>query len=229
MSVKRLLHKLVEAGPGIVAAIAIERLVTAISCAWSTACLKIKLRALGCSHGRGLSADGRVVVRVRARGAIRLGDHVTLKSRFRSNLVGLTGPTVLECGRRGQIVIGDHSGCSGAVLSSRSRIEVGRNVNIGGNARIFDHDFHSLDATIRRDPQRDFEEAATAPIAIGDDVFIGAHALILKGVQIGARAVIGAGAVVSMRQVPADALVAGNPGRVVRLLTTTPPSARPTP
>ena len=225
---KRLLGKLAEVGLGIVGAIAVERLVTAVSVAWSTACLKLKLRTLGCRHGRGLSADGRIVVRVRARAAITLGDHVTLKSRFGSNLVGLSGPTVLECGRKGSIVIGDHSGCSGAVISSRARIEIGCNVNIGGNARIFDHDFHSLDATIRRDPLRDFEEAVAAPVSIGDDAFIGAHAIILKGVQIGPRAVIGAGAVVSMRQVPADAIVAGNPARVVRIRVPGPTPVEPT-
>jgi acetyltransferase-like isoleucine patch superfamily enzyme len=207
--------RLAEAGIGVAIAIAIERIATAISSFWSTAWLKLKLQAYGCSYGSDLAADGIVVIRLRRRGAIELGHSVALKSRFRSNLVGLTGPTVLECSRSGRIVVGDHSGCSGAIVSSRSSITIGRHVNIGGNARIFDHDFHSLDHQIRRDPLRDIEHVSTAPVQIGDDVFIGANAMILKGVTIGDRAIVGAGAVVAMRHVPADAVVVGNPARIV--------------
>jgi acetyltransferase-like isoleucine patch superfamily enzyme len=216
---------LAEAGIGVAVSVVAERVATWISTFWSTHWLKIKLRAFGCGYGRNLKADGVVVIRVRRRGSIGLGDSVTLKSRFRSNLVGLTGPTVLECTRTGRIVIGDHSGCSGAILSSRSEISIGSRVNIGGNARIFDHDFHSLDHRARRDPLRDLESAATAPVRIGDDAFVGANATILKGVTVGERAIIGAGAVVSMRHVPADAVVAGNPARVVRMLASTEPPA----
>lgn len=54
---------------------------------------------------------------------------------------------------------------------------------------------------------------------IGDDVLVGARAIILPGIKIGSRAVIGAGAVVS-RDVPDGAVVVGNPARVVRSRTT---------
>jgi maltose O-acetyltransferase len=55
------------------------------------------------------------------------------------------------------------------------------------------------------------------PVRIGDDVWIGTGAVILKGVTIGARAIVGAGAVVN-RDVPPDVIVAGNPARVVKNL-----------
>ena len=55
------------------------------------------------------------------------------------------------------------------------------------------------------------------PVTIGDDVWIGANALILKGVSIGDRAIVGAGAVVT-KDVAADVVVAGNPARVVKRL-----------
>jgi maltose O-acetyltransferase len=55
------------------------------------------------------------------------------------------------------------------------------------------------------------------PIAIGSDVWVGAGALILAGVTIGSRTVIGAGSVVT-RDVPEDVFAAGNPCRVVRRL-----------
>lgn len=55
----------------------------------------------------------------------------------------------------------------------------------------------------------------TAPIVVGEDAFIGVRALVLPGVTIGARAVVGAGSVVT-RSVPAGMIVAGNPARVIR-------------
>lgn len=53
-----------------------------------------------------------------------------------------------------------------------------------------------------------------APVTIGDKVFIGARAIILRGVTIGNGAVIGAGAVVA-KDVPPMAIVAGNPAKVI--------------
>ncbi len=65
----------------------------------------------------------------------------------------------------------------------------------------------------------DFAQASiplqTAPIRVGEHAFIGARALVLPGVSIGARAVIGAASVVT-RDVPADVYAAGNPCRVLR-------------
>ncbi len=54
-------------------------------------------------------------------------------------------------------------------------------------------------------------------VHIGDDVWIGQGAIVLKGVTIGHRSVVGAGAVVT-KDVPADVVVAGNPARIVKHL-----------
>jgi acetyltransferase-like isoleucine patch superfamily enzyme len=115
---------------------------------------------------------------------------------------------------RGRIEIGDHSGLSGTVLSARSLIQIGQRVLIGGNVRIFDHDFHPTGWQERcaGDP------GATRPVVIGDDVFIGTNVIVLKGVQIGERSVIGAGSVVTLSEIPPDSLVAGNPAKIVRRL-----------
>jgi maltose O-acetyltransferase len=68
---------------------------------------------------------------------------------------------------------------------------------------------HPLDAALRR-----LEESGRA-VEIGSDVWVGGGAIILPGVRIGARAVIGAGSVVT-RDVPEGVLAAGNPCRVLR-------------
>jgi len=71
---------------------------------------------------------------------------------------------------------------------------------------------HPLDAGLRR--QQEFGK----PVEIGSDVWVGGGAMILPGVRIGSRAVIGAGSVVT-RDVPEGVFAAGNPCRVVREIT----------
>lgn len=70
---------------------------------------------------------------------------------------------------------------------------------------------HPMDAALRR--SQEFGK----PVEIGSDVWVGAGALILPGVRIGSRTVIGAGSVVT-RDVPDDVFAVGNPCRVVRTL-----------
>jgi len=179
---------------------------------------KLLLLLFGCHYGRNLRVDGRVIIRVARRGAIRIGENVAIYSRAGSNLVGRTNPSILNCMGDGHITFGDNSGCSFAVLSSRSSIRIGENTNIGGNVRIYDHDFHALDYLARRDPEQDRMQCKTAPVVIGDDILIGANAIILKGVTIGDRSIVGAGAVVSIKNVPPGSLLAGNPARILRNL-----------
>ena len=71
---------------------------------------------------------------------------------------------------------------------------------------------HPFDAELRR--KQEFGK----PITIGSDVWVGGGALILPGVRIGSRAVIGAGSVVT-RDVPDDVFAAGNPCRAIRAIT----------
>ena len=59
------------------------------------------------------------------------------------------------------------------------------------------------------------EGTKSAPIEIEDDVWVGAHSIILKGVTIGARSIIGAGSVVT-KSIPADCVAAGNPCKVIK-------------
>ncbi len=89
-------------------------------------------------------------------------------------------------------------------------ITIGHRVAIAAGTVIMDTDHHDLTGSRGR----------TAPVAIGDDVWIGLGARILKGVTIGNGAVIAAGSIVT-RNVPAGMLVAGSPAREIRPVTWT--------
>lgn len=110
-----------------------------------------------------------------------------------------------------------NNGC--VFIAEASAISIGRSVLIGPGVSIFDSDFHALVAEHRKAGTA----AAVAPVIIGDQVFIGAGAIVLKGVTIGERAVIGAGAVVST-DVLADSIVAGNPARPIARNPIAPPT-----
>lgn len=90
-------------------------------------------------------------------------------------------------------------------------IEIGDNLQMGPAVQIYTA-AHPLEADVRRSG---LEYAR--PIRIGNDVWIGGGAIILPGVTIGDRSVIGAGSVV-VRDVQAAKVVAGNPARIIRSL-----------
>ena len=86
----------------------------------------------------------------------------------------------------------------------RRRVEIGHDCAIGWQVQILDWDHHALEG--RDEPE---------PVRIGDHVWVGSRATILKGVTVGDGAVIGAGSIVTS-DVPPSSLVAGNPARVIR-------------
>ena len=113
----------------------------------------------------------------------------------------------------------------GTLLISASSIEIGDDVLIAFDALIMDHNSHSLKFSERRHDVRnwihgvkDWSTVAIAPVRISDKAWIGARAMILKGVTIGEGAIVGAGSVVT-RDVPAWTIAGGNPAQVIRALT----------
>ena len=89
-------------------------------------------------------------------------------------------------------------------------ITLGDNVKIARGAIILTHGFEW--SVLREIYKRPFGNCAS--VKIGNNVFIGMNAIVLKGVSIGSNTVIGAGAVVS-HDIPNDSVVAGNPAKVV--------------
>jgi acetyltransferase-like isoleucine patch superfamily enzyme len=121
------------------------------------------------------------------------------------------------------IIIGDNSGMSSACLWAKERITIGNRVKIGGDCILMDTDAHNLDYRMRSSNEmigsfyKDSLTAASSPITIEDDVLVGARCIILKGVTIGARSIIGSGSVVT-KSIPSDCIAAGNPCRIIRNL-----------
>ncbi len=182
---------------------------------FSTMRSRISLGWQGAVVGRSFRTSGSCFFKLRQAGSIRIGDHVTFIADTRSNRVGLTNPVVLETWGDGEIEIGDFSGGSSVVISSRSKVVVGQHVLLGGNVRIFDHDFHSVNAEMRRSPALDRADIQSRPVMVGNDVLIGTNAMVLKGVTIGDQAIIGAGSVVT-HDVPSGEIWAGNPARKLK-------------
>ena len=112
------------------------------------------------------------------------------------------------------IEVGDRTEFNNNVFlkSDGAGIRIGRDGLFGPYVEILDSDFHELDPARRRaGTQR------PAAVEIGDNVFVGAGARILKGATIGSDSVIGAGSVVT-GSIPAGVVAAGAPARVVREL-----------
>ncbi len=95
------------------------------------------------------------------------------------------------------------------VILDNGEVRIGSRVMLGPGVHIYTAQ-HPLQAEARN---KGLEVAS--PVSIDDDVWIGGAAVILPGVTIGRGAVVGAGSVVT-RDVPAHAVVAGNPARVLR-------------
>ncbi|WP_374710850.1 DapH/DapD/GlmU-related protein [Rhodococcus sp. USK10] len=102
---------------------------------------------------------------------------------------------------------------SGASLCAAYRIVIGDGVLLGANVIIADTDFHPTHGDLRRYAPIPKPQPSDC-VTIEENVFVGANAIILKGVQVGRNSVIGAGSIVT-RDVPRNTIVAGNPARPV--------------
>ena len=154
---------------------------------------------------------------------ISIGDNFYFTSGDAANPISsnLRGTIFTDC-PDARILIGDNVGMSSTRMWIHDSLTIGNNVNIGACVPIIDTDCHEMDYRVRNHSLppsgMDGQYVKSAPITIEDHVWIGAHSIILKGVTIGARSVIGAGSVVT-KSIPADCIAAGNPCRVIRMLS----------
>ena len=145
--------------------------------------------------GRGLQADRGVRVVRQSPGTVLVGDGVLLSRDVRLHL---RAPGA-------RIEIGDGSFLNYRTeLIAHARVTIGRGCLLAWDVQILDSDSHPVD-----------DAPDTAPVTVGDDVWIGCRATVLKGVVVGPGAVVAAGSLV-VHDVPPRALVGGNPARVLR-------------
>lgn len=125
--------------------------------------------------------------------------------------------------------IGSDLKCHGpVVLLGRNKISLGDRVNIAGFLHIWGHGgvvigndvligSHVAITSVSHDPNAAAfrDKNLLLPVKIGDNVWIGSHAFINAGVEVGPNSVIAAGAVV-LEDVPSDSVVGGIPARVLR-------------
>ena len=128
-------------------------------------------------------------------------------------------------GPNGQCTIGNFTLLNGALIMAEEKIDIGSYCLISWNVGIADSDFHPLEPAQRiidaqalapfyKDrPAR--PKLKTSPVRIGDNVWIGMNAVILKGVMIGENSVVAAGSVVT-KSVGPNTIVAGNPALTVK-------------
>ena len=167
--------------------------------------------------------DGAERITVSDGGALRIGlGSFGLSSEHDASVVRVREGASLHCegvvslqrGVRvvvdgGRLVMGHGTNVNGVgtkVLCA-SGITIGEFCTFSWDVQLLDNDFHALTVD-------GVEQPSTAPITIGDRVWIGTRAVVLKGVTIGDGAVVAAGAVVTS-DVPAGAVVGGVPARVI--------------
>ena len=110
----------------------------------------------------------------------------------------------------GDVIIGDHTriGLHNTIIGP---VTIGNHVNLaqGITVTALNHNFSDAEKRI------DEQGVNTTPVVIGDDIWIGANAVILPGVTIGSHSVVAAGSVVT-KDVPPHSLVAGVPAKIIR-------------
>lgn len=148
--------------------------------------------------------------------ATREGDQAE-RRRILCDLLGAGGDTVwmqppFFCDYGSNIELGERVFFNfNCVVLDVCRVRIGDYSMFGPSVQIYTP-MHPMNAQLRR------REEYGKPVEIGADVWVGGGAIILPGVRIGARAVIGAGSVVT-RDVPEGVFAAGNPCRVIRQIT----------
>ena len=184
---------------------------------------KFVMKMTRIEYGKNLLLKGVPVIFNKSGARLKIGNNVTIKSSFYSNLVGLYSRTIIVTRAPGaEIIIEDNVGISGSTIYARKGIFIGMNTAIGGNCKILDNDFHPISVEDRiklLDDVRggDSDLVKGIEIKIGRNCFIGCNSIILKGTVLGDGCVVGAGAVVSGK-FEANCVIAGNPAIVIRRL-----------
>lgn len=156
---------------------------------------------------------GEFILRKEDSGYLSIGDNFFCQSGSFAS-IDVQGVSKISIRRGAKLVIGDNVGSSSIIIHCWHSISISNNVNIGAGCMLFDTNFHNIDPVLRTsgDPRHSVK---TAPIIIGNNVFIGARSIILKGCTVGTNSVIAAGSVV-VCNVPPNEIWGGNPAKFLK-------------
>ena len=178
---------------------------------------RIKLSLFGIKCGKNCIIHGYLGLRLAPDSIVEIGDNFYMSSGSHINPLARNIQGHICINKGAKLIIGNHVGMSSPVLRAHKSIKIGSNVKFGANVIVMDSDAHSMNYLHRRELSVDMVHKADAEVVIEDDVFIGMNTIVLKGVTIGARSVIGAGSVV-VKSIPADCIAVGNPAKVIKRL-----------
>jgi acetyltransferase-like isoleucine patch superfamily enzyme len=159
------------------------------------------------SVGRRLSLEGEIPLII-GDGRIVVGDNVRI-GRRNTWIVGF------KVSEGAELVIGDDVSINyQTTISVAKRVVIGSRSMIAGNVQIYDNVSHPVDPARRHEP---FGLDEASAVIIGENVWLGNRAIIMRGVTIGDNSVVAAASVVT-KDVPADVVVAGNPAAIIKRL-----------
>lgn len=151
---------------------------------------------------------GRPLIRCVRGAELRFESGVRVNSQLSYNpVMGRARSTFCSAAPGARLILGKDVGASGVSITAAKEVIIGEGTLLGADCLITDTDFH---VPLGNDRWGNDVLAGASPVRIGRGCFIGARAIILKGVTIGDGAVVAAGAVVT-KNVPAEHLAAGNP------------------
>jgi acetyltransferase-like isoleucine patch superfamily enzyme len=171
------------------------------------------LNLWGVSVGKNFTMRSLPYCRTVGTGRIIIGDNVKIKNKLSENPAGINHRTILVAGNGAVIAISNNVGISGSTIYALESVTIGDGCMLGANSMIYTTDFHPLHADDRRERVPGATE--TGPVVLEDNVWVGANAVILKGITIGKGSVIAIGSIVT-KDVPQGVIAGGNPARVIR-------------
>jgi|SRR5690554_7993321 len=174
--------------------------------------ISLKINTQNIILGKGVIVDIKTQIQV-GKNELVIGNNVYLRSESRGYHAGMPfSTTILLDGKNSTCVIGDNCRINGAYIHAQENINIGKNTVIAAGVNIIDcngHELNSTNRTIGRD--------IPSGIEIGNNVWIGLNAIVLKGSVIGDNSVIAAGSVVK-GSFPKNVLLQGNPAQIIKIL-----------
>lgn len=146
-------------------------------------------------------------------GGVRIGSKCKFGRSKRRYHVGMPFySSIFNDGEKSSIIIGDNCRINGAYIHAKKKIIIGDNCIMASGISILDSNGHQVVSQ-----NRTLGSDSAEPIIIGNNVWVGINAIILKGTEIGDNCIISAGSVCK-GVFPKNCIISGNPATIVKVL-----------